>query len=113
MHADSDGLNDLSGRVAGYAFTVLNTLGVGCLEKVYENALAHEMPASGFAIVQQSGIKVYNHDVVVGEYFADPLVEDAHRMQCTNYLKATGLRLCLLLNFGRPRLEIRRVVNGL
>jgi len=65
--------------------------------------------------------------VVVGEYFADQLVEDvplvelktvkalddARRMQCANYLKATGLRLCLLLNFGKPCLEIKRVVRGL
>jgi GxxExxY protein len=70
---------------------------------------------------------VYYNDVVVGEYFADLLVEDVllvelkavkalddvHRMQCTNYLKAAGLRLCLLLNFGKPRLEIKRVVHGL
>ena len=65
--------------------------------------------------------------VLVGEYFADLLVEnallvelqtvkaldDAHRMQCSNCLKATGLQLCLLLNFGKPRLEIKRVVHGL
>jgi GxxExxY protein len=77
--------------------------------------------------VQQFGVRVYYNDAVVGEYFADLLVEDvllvelktvkvledAHRMQCTNYLKATGLRLCLLLNFGKPRLEIKRVVHGL
>jgi PD-(D/E)XK nuclease superfamily len=70
---------------------------------------------------------VHYNDAVVGEYFPDLLVEDvllvelktvndldgAHRMQCTNYLKATGLRLCLLLNFGKPRLAIKRVVNGL
>jgi GxxExxY protein len=40
-------------------------------------------------------------------------LDDVHRMPCTNYLRATGLRLCLLLNFGRPRLEIKRVVRGL
>jgi len=64
---------------------------------------------------------------VVGEYFVDLMIEDAllvelktvkaldeaHRAQCVNYLKATGLQLCLLLNFGRPRLEIKRVVNRL
>jgi GxxExxY protein len=64
---------------------------------------------------------------VVGEYCADLLVEDvllvelktvkalddAHLMQCTNYLKASGLRLCQLLNFRKPRLEIKRVVRGL
>jgi GxxExxY protein len=121
-HADRDWLNELSGSVIGCAFTVLNTLGAGFLEKVYENALALELRASGLAVVQQFGARVYYNDAVVGEYFADLLVEhvllvkvleDAHRMQCTNYLKATGLRLCLLLNFGKPRLEIKRVVHGL
>jgi GxxExxY protein len=126
-HADIAALlNELSGRVIGCAFTVLNTLGVGFLEKVYENSLAIELREAGLAIVQQHGVKVLYHDVVVGEYFPDLLIEDrllvelkivkalddSHRMQCTNYLKATGLRLCLLLNFGKPRLEIKRVVNG-
>jgi GxxExxY protein len=127
MHADSAVLNDLSGRVIGCAFTVLNTLGAGFLEKVYENALAIEMREAGLAIMQRHAVRVLYHDMVVGEYFPDLLVEavllvelktvkaldDTHRMQCTNYLKATGLRLCLLLNFGKPRLEIKRVVNGL
>jgi GxxExxY protein len=126
-HADSGRLNVLSGRVIGCAFTVLNTLGAGFLEKVYENALAFEVRAAGLTVAQQCGARVYYRDVVVGEYFLDLLVEDlllvelktvkalddAHRMQCTNYLKATGLRLCLLLNFGKPRLEIKRVVHGL
>ena len=124
-HADSDRLNDLSGHVIGCALTVINTLGAGFLEKVYENALAYELRAGGFAVAQQCSVMVRYNDVVVGEYFADLLVEnvllvelkcvkalgDAHRMQCTNYLRATGLRLCLLLNFGRSRLEIRRVVS--
>jgi GxxExxY protein len=127
MHADSAMLNDLSGRVIGCAFTVLNTLGVGFLEKVYENALANEMRAAGLHVMQQCSVMVHYNDVVVGEYFADLVVEnmlllelkavkaldDAHRMPCTNYLKATGMRLCLLLNFGKPRLEIKRVVHGL
>jgi GxxExxY protein len=126
-HADNARLNDLSGRIIGCAFTVLNTLGAGFLEKVYENALAYEIRATGLSVVQQSGARVYYREVVVGEYFVDLLVEDvllielktakalddAHWMQCTNYLKATGLQLCLLLNFGKPRLEIKRVVYGL
>jgi GxxExxY protein len=91
------------------------------------NALANEMRAAGLAVARQRGVRVHYNDVVVGEYFADLVVEDvllvelktvkalddAHRMQCTNYLKATGPRLCLLLNFGKPRLEITRVVNSL
>ena len=126
-HADSVRLNELSGRVIGCAFTALNTLGAGFLEKVYENALALQLRESGLTVVQQSGANVYYHDVMVGEYFVDLLVDevllvelktvtalnDAHRMQCTNYLKATGRQLCLLLNFGKSRLEIKRVVRGL
>ncbi len=126
-HADSARLNDLSGRVIGCAFAVLNTLGAGFLEKVYENALVQELRDAGLAVEQQCSVKVHYHGAVVGEYSTDLLVEDVllvelktvrelgdvHRMQCTNYLKATGLRLCLLLNFGKPRLEIKRVVRGL
>ena len=124
-HADKSRLNELSGNVIGCAFTVLNTLGAGFLEKVYENALAHELRKAGFAVAQQRGVTVTYDGVVVGEYFVDLMIEDmllvelktvkaldeAHRAQCVNYLKATGLPLCLLLNFGRPRLEIKRVVN--
>jgi GxxExxY protein len=125
MHADE--LNDLSRRVIGCAFAVLNTLGAGFLEKVYENALAIELSAAGLKVAQQHGMQVVYRGATVGEYFVDLLVndellvelkvakalDDAHRMQCINYLKATGLQLCLLLNFGRPRLEIKRVAHGL
>jgi len=127
MHADEIQTKDLSGRIIGCAFRVLNTLGSGFLEKVYENALAHEMRAAGLAVAQQKGITVYYNGVVVGEYVADLVVEDAvvvelkasraldpaHTAQCINYLKATGLHLCLLLNFARPRLEIHRVAHEL
>ena len=127
MHADGIWLNTLSERVIGCAFTVLNTFGPGFLEKVYENALAHELRKTGLDVVQQRGIAVTYDGTVVGEYFADLLVEqallvelkissaldEASRAQCINYLKATGLHLCLLLNFGKARLEIKRFANGL
>jgi GxxExxY protein len=77
--------------------------------------------------MRQCGVEVHYDNAVVGEYSADLLVEDAlpvelktvkapddaHRMQCTNYLKPAGRHHCLLLNFGRPRLKIKRVVHGL
>ena len=124
-HADRARLNGLSEIVIGRAFAVINTLGAGFLEKVYENALTHELRKAGLGVAQQCGAVVTYDGTVVGEYFVDLLVEgvllvelktvtalaDAHRRQCVNYLKATDLRLCLLLNFGRPHLEIRRVVN--
>jgi GxxExxY protein len=89
--------------------------------------VAHELRKRGLAAVQQRGIKAIYDGTVVGEYFADLVVEErllvelktakaldeAHCAQCMNYLRATGLQLCLLLNFGKPRLEIKRVANYL
>jgi len=104
----------------------MNTLGVGFLEKVYENALAHELRKAGLRVAQQQGITV-RYDIVVGEYTADTLAGNAvivemkavkaldsiHTAQCINYLKASGIRLSLLLNFGKPRIEIHRLANGI
>ena len=79
------------------------------------------------AVARQHGLKVMYDGIVVGEYIADLMVEQvllvelkavkaldqAHHAQCINYLKASGLRLGLLLNFGTPRLEFKRIANGL
>jgi GxxExxY protein len=127
MDTDEGGVNLLSKRIIGCALTVLHTLGSGFLEKVYENALVHELRKSGLAVSQQHPAVVRYDGIVVGEYTVDLLVErivlvelkavkaidEIHRAQCLNYLKATGLHLCLLLNFGRPRLEIKRIVMAL
>jgi GxxExxY protein len=75
MHADGVRLNELSGRVIGCAFTVLNTLGAGFLEKVYENSLAHELRKAGLDVVQQRSLTVTYDGVVVGQYFVDLMVE--------------------------------------
>jgi len=118
---------DLSFKIVGLAMQVHTELGFGFLEKVYENALTHELSRAGIAVAQQKALTVLYNGIAVGEYFADLLVEDemlielkavpaidaAHRAQCLNYLRATGLRLCLLMNFGTPRLEVRRVVLDL
>ena len=126
MNADSKGLDEISERVIGCAFTVANTLGTGFLEKVYENALAHELTKAGLMVRQQIAIAVEYDGITVGTYAADLLVEEAvlveikavraldtnHDAQCLNYLRATGLTVCLLMNFANPRLEIRRRVNG-
>jgi GxxExxY protein len=124
MGTDEHRLTELSERIIGCAYIVSNTLGSGFLEKVYENALAHELRKVGFAVLQQRGVSVRYDGIVVGEYAPDLLVdervlvelksvralEDIHTAQCLNYLRATGLRLCILLNFGRPRVEVRRVI---
>ncbi len=127
MNADVARLNAISERIIGCAFTVGNAPGHGFLEKVYENALAHELRKSGLPVVQQRGIEVRYDGVVVGEYVVDLLVDgqvlveiktvraldDVHSAQCLNYLKATGHHLCLLINFAKPRVEIRRIVLDL
>jgi len=102
-------------------YTVYNTLGYGFLEKVYENALTLELQTRDLPVVNQKPIKVYYGDVVVGEYFADLVVDNRviveikaasaianeHEAQLLNYLKATELEVGLLLNFG-PKAEVRR-----
>ena len=122
-HAHIDGLTE---KVIGCAYRVANTLGTGFLEKVYENALAYELAKAGLRVQQQHPLAVRYDNVVVGEYFADLLVEDilplelkaakgldeANLAQCLNYLKASGLTLCLLINFGCPRIDIKRVVRN-
>jgi len=119
-------LDAVSEKIIGAAYKVSNTLGAGFLEKVYENALAHQLRKDGMKIEQQRPIKVYYDGVVVGDYFADLMAEgivivelkaakrfeDIHLAQTLNYLKATGLKLGLILNFGKPRVEIKRVVNN-
>src|SRR5580700_10547560 len=77
MNADSKRLDEISERVIGCAFTVANTLGAGFLEKVYENALAHELMKAGLMVRQQIAIGVKYDGVTVGTYVADLLVENA------------------------------------
>ena len=124
MNTDEMKLGRISERIIGCAIAVANTLGSGFVEKVYENALAHELRKAGLAVKQQCGAVVRYDDVIVGEYAVDLLVDgsvlvelkavrtldDIHRAQCLNYLKATTLQLCLLINFGNPRLQIKRLV---
>ena len=119
-------LNEITGAIIGAAQCVSGTLGCGFLEKVYENALALELRSRGHGVAQQKAIDVRYREEIVGEYMADLIVdgrivvelkaisclEAAHKAQCLNYLRATGMRLAILLNFGRPKLEVRRIVSG-
>ena len=120
MHDD----DPLTSKIIGCAYRVANELGSGFLEKVYENALAHELRKAGIKVEQQHGIVVLYDGVEVGDYVADLLVnnqvlvelktckdlDDVHLAQCLNYLKATGQRVCLLMNFGKPKIQIRRLM---
>ncbi len=116
-------LDKLTERIIACAFKVSNTLGTGFVEKVYENAHAHEMTKEGLHVLQQYPIRVVYDRLVVGEFFADMLVEDLilvelkavselteeHMAQALNYLRATGLPLCLLINFGKSHIQVRRL----
>lgn len=127
MHADAAGLDRLSGSIIGCAFRVMNKLGAGFAEKIYENSLAHELRKAGLSVSQQHRIVVHYDDIIAGEYAADLIVEDTIVVelkavralndepiaQCIDYLAATRLHLCLLLNFGRSRVQVQRVVHGL
>jgi GxxExxY protein len=117
--------NALMERVIGAVFEVSNTLGVGFLEKVYERALVRELAIRGVRAMAQVPLTVRYKGDEVGEYFADILVEDVlmvelkcaeglaneHTAQCLNYLKASGLGLCLLVNFQRPQVEYKRIAH--
>ena len=121
MHTDEETLNKITEQIIGCAFKVANTVGCGFAEKVYENAMAHELKKSGLDVRQQWPITVVYDSIVVGEYVADLYVEecvlvelkamrgldDAHKAQCLNYLSATGISICLLINFGK-RVEVQR-----
>ena len=105
---------DLTKTIIGCAYIVHNTLGAGFLEKVYEQALMLELKASGLVVESQVPLSVTYRDHIVGEYYADLIVEDkvicelkavevlkkAHEVQLVNYLVATGIDVGVLINFG-------------
>ena len=117
---------ELSYAIVGAAMEVHRELGPGFLERVYENALIHELKLRGLKCEQQKHLDVVYKGVLVEHYVTDVLVEDKvilelkgvptpimdkHLTQSLNYIAATGLELCIILNFGRPSLEHKRVVR--
>jgi GxxExxY protein len=114
---------ELTEGVIAVFYTVYNALGWGFLEKVYHNALRHELQKRGIGVATNQRIEVFYDGVCVGEYFADLIVEgvvilelkaieglaDEHEAQLVNYLKATDIDVGLLLNFG-PKPQVRRKV---
>jgi len=114
---------DITDKIIKGFYYVYNKLGYGFLEKVYENALAIMLRQYGCRVLQQEPVKVYFEEEVVGDYYADLIVNDcvivelkavesiaeAHEAQLINYLRATDIEVGLLLNFG-PKPEFRRKV---
>jgi GxxExxY protein len=115
----------LTERIIGCAMKVQSILGPGYLEKVYENAMVIELRNEGLRVEQQKYIPVYYEGSVVGDLVADLLVEDKVLLElkacsgftdaftaiCISYLKSAKLPVCLLMNFGKPRLEWKRLVG--
>lgn len=104
-------------------YDVYNQLGYGFLEKVYQNAMYLELKSLGYKVEAQKSIKVYFKSQLVGEYYADLLIEgkvivelkacellmNVHSAQLMNYLKATDIEVGLLLNFGEEA-EFKRII---
>jgi GxxExxY protein len=123
---DREELDALSERVIGAFFEVSNGLGAGFLEKVYEKALLQELALMGIRVKAQVPFSVFYKGLCVGQYLADLVVEGSllvelkcverlageHSAQCMNYLKASGIGVCLLVNFQKPRVDWRRIVLG-
>ena len=117
---------DITEGIIGAFYEVYNSLGYGFLEKVYENALCAEFRMRGLSYAQQLPIKVKYRGHVVGEYFADLVVENSvivevkavrtllpeHGAQLLNYLKATDCEVGLVLNFGPKAKVVRKVLDN-
>jgi GxxExxY protein len=111
-------------QIIGAAFEVHNVLGYGFLERVYQRAMQVELEARGIKVELESKIQVQFKDVIVGDYAADLLVEgkvivelktdpvyqSVHEAQLLNELHGTGIKLGYLINFGRERVEYKRMV---
>ena len=116
----------LTHSIIGCAFEVINELGSGFLESVYEKALMIALSDAGLAVQSQKPIETRFRGKPVGNFYADLLVEEKvlvelkavkaltaeHQAQIINYLKATGLEVGLLINFGNPKLEFKRLTRS-
>ncbi|MEG4028786.1 MULTISPECIES: GxxExxY protein [unclassified Microcoleus] len=119
-------LKGITEKIIGCAFKVGNTLGCGFLEQVYQNSLVYELHKTGMLVEPQFVIYVHYEDIIVGKFVPDVLVErsvlvelkaikslgEREMAQCLNVIKATKLTVCLLINFGNPKVEIQRIVNN-
>lgn len=124
MRTDED-IKKICDQIRETGFALHSYLRHGHLEKVYENGLAHRLQKEGFRAEQQKPIQVTDEDgTVLGDYFADLFVEEClivelkackalaseHTAQVLGYLRAANRRHALLINFGAPRFEIKKLI---
>ncbi len=114
---------ELTGKILASCFEVSNELGAGFLESVYQKALLVVIRQKGIAAIPEAPIDVRFRGETIGKFFADLLVENSvivevkavtaltqdHKAQVINYLRATGIEVALLVNFGNPKLEYKRL----
>jgi len=117
---------DVTDAILNAFYFVYNKLGYGFLEKVYRNALMHELRKRGFKVECEVPIRVYYDGVIVGDYYADLIVNGVvlieikacegiaheHEVQTINYLKATNIEVALILNFGFKPKAVRKVYDN-
>lgn len=117
---------ELTGEILKLYYEVYNELGYGFLERVYQNALFYELKSNGFKVEAQKRIPVYYKNMIIGDYFADLIVNDSvilelkavesltkeHHYQIINYLRGTECEVGLVLNFGRKVQFMRRVYEN-
>jgi len=115
---------EITEQIIGAAFEVYKVLGYGFLEKVYHKALVVELKLRRLPIEEEYAIKVIYENEIVGEYYADIFVErkviveikvddkynSQHEAQLLNYLKATGIKIGLVINFGKSKCEFKRLI---
>lgn len=123
MNIEKSRLNKNINKIIECASTVVLVLGFGFEDKVYERALIHELGKQGFDLELQYPINVYYDGIIVGDFYADILVEDSilvevvvvdrltekHKKKGLNYLAASELGIYLLINFGVLELEVYRL----
>jgi GxxExxY protein len=121
-HGSGLQFGEITQAIIGCAFEVINELGAGFLESVYEKAMAIAVQEKGFQVQCQHPIQVHFRNRIVGEFYADLFIDAKvivelkavkaiaaeHQAQTINYLKATGIEVGLLINFGSPKLEYKR-----
>lgn len=122
MKKDAQDINVLTEEVIGCCFAVHSKLGPGFLESVYKNALLIELSKNGLTVEPEAPLSVLYDGESVGTFYADIVVEGnlilelkavedlalIHEIQLVNYLKATGIQDGLLINFGTPKVQIKR-----
>ena len=126
-HHEEERIAAITEKIIAAVIEVSNELGIGFLEKVYERAMLAELRRCGLKARAQAQMPVSYKGELIGSYYADLLVEDEiivelkcstnfapeHMAQCLNYLKASGLKIALLINFGGARARWKRVVHKL